>query len=402
MKINLILILLFFSNCVSLPAQNYFENGTITLKDQSTVTCEIEYQNWDLSPTSISFRTPKSKKITKVSIQEVEKFSVGNYIKFENHTVEIDTSSYHPSNYSKSRKPKNIIKEVFLRKIIEGDFELLQYQSKSYQKFYLKTHSTGLVQLIYKPYQRDSKQVFYNETFKTQLQSLCACEGMNDARATIVKYSKKSMIDFLEEFAKCNSERIVLTSKIKKFDLFNIIVKPSLRSSNLILRNSTLEGYDYNLPLRLMGTIGIEVEFVVPSSEKQWSFFVEPTYNRYSFTTPESSFPKVLFKYNSIEVPLGSRYYFNLNDNSQISLEGTMFLDFPFSSASSIQRDDFTTDFKLDVISFVNFGSAIGYRLLNNFSVQFRYSYSRQLYTFRPSWNAKYHTYSLLFGYSFY
>ena len=99
--------------------------------------------------------------------------------------------------------------------------------------------------------------------------------------------------------------------------------------------------------------------------------------------------------YRSIELPIGLRHYFFLNEQSKLFVNGAFILD--FIDDAFIYFNDVPT-FKLNAI--LNYGLGVGYQYNNRFGVELRYHTNRELIKDFASWSSNYQTVSFIFGYS--
>jgi hypothetical protein len=163
--------------------------------------------------------------------------------------------------------------------------------------------------------------------------------------------------------------------------------------------------YEFNFDSNASFRIGTELEYVSRINNYKWSIFIEPTFQQYQSDyeinlRPNSNFPdvrKVTVDYSSIELPIGLRHYLFLNDNSKLFLDAGFMLDFVLKSDTEIENND-QTDFVLESKGNLFFG--FGYKFQDKYSVSFRLHTPRSTTGESGSWNSKYYTTSVIFGYS--
>ena len=153
--------------------------------------------------------------------------------------------------------------------------------------------------------------------------------------------------------------------------------------------------------------VGLEFEFILPFNKNKWSLILEPTY--LSFVADKTrdatkvSGGKLVAEvnYKSIEVPLGLRHYFFLNDNSKLFLNISYVFDMAMNSSIELKIADGVVldEFKINSSNYLALGA--GYKLNDKYSVELRYFTSKTLLGDYVFWNSDYKTMSLIVGYTF-
>ena len=76
--------------------------------------------------------------------------------------------------------------------------------------------------------------------------------------------------------------------------------------------------------------IGMEAEILLPFNKNKWSIFIAPNYQQSNFemlNRPQKNVnlsKNASVSYSYIDIPIGVRHYFNLNENSQLFLDAAM------------------------------------------------------------------------------
>jgi hypothetical protein len=137
---------------------------------------------------------------------------------------------------------------------------------------------------------------------------------------------------------------------------------------------------------------GIEAEFVLPFNKNKWAIILEPTYNSYDASI--SSEP-IKIDYQALELPLGLRHYFFLNDRSKISLSIAIQLTVPFNSEVLHH-----SNVELIITNSANAAFEASYVFNNRFCVAYRIQTSKELLGDYPIWSGKFSTMAFVVGYS--
>jgi len=126
-----------------------------------------------------------------------------------------------------------------------------------------------------------------------------------------------------------------------------LTLRPRIRNSSLSIQNSNIKYKNTDFGNEISFGFGIEVEHILPFNKNKWGVFVEPTYQSYkSEKTTEVGYyltgGKLIseVKYNYIEIPIGLRHYFFLNNNSKIFINASYVVSFNKKSSIQFKRVD--------------------------------------------------------------
>ncbi|MFI1770774.1 outer membrane beta-barrel protein [Thalassobellus citreus] len=397
-KTTFIILLLFLQNTFS---QEVFKKGYFINNDNKKNDCLIKI-NSRLNPTEFIYKNSNDAKQQIKTIKSVKEFGIYNTSKYIRKTVYIDRSSDILSNLSSNKKPTLNKEELFLKVLIEGNANLYLFESKSVIRYFYNKENSNIEQLIYKRYKKENEDnVSKNQEYKRQLWNNLKCESLSIIDANKLDYKKTELINFFTKYNQCKNSKYTRFENTEKKDLFNITIRPAFNSSSLsiyeaITRNKTDFGNDSGF------RFGIEAEFIINSIKtNKWSIFFEPTYQSYKSKLEwknGSNSPTYYMDatYTSIEIPIGIRYYFSLNNTSKIFVNGAMLVDIPFNSSI-----DFNFSPRhLDVETKLNFAFGAGLKFNDKYSLEARYLTNRNLVSHYQGWSSKYQTLSIILGYT--
>jgi len=152
--------------------------------------------------------------------------------------------------------------------------------------------------------------------------------------------------------------------------------------------------------------LGIEAEFILPFNKDKWSLIVEPThqYYRAEKRTKRSDVGGGILvsevHYQAIELPLGARHYFFLNNNSKIFINGSYLFNLPYHSKLELRRNDGSIIGSTSIRPKTNLAFGLGYQYNNRISLELRYIASPDILRKRLHWSSQYKTLSIMIGYS--
>jgi len=244
--------------------------------------------------------------------------------------------------------------------------------------------NSPITPLIYKKYIVEQTKIKTNNRFRQQLFQSLKCEGISDKRFEYLSYSQSSLMSLFEDYGKCKNISLKSTSAKAKKGSFNLSVRPRLEFySKLDISTYINNPFRTTLDSKIGYGIGLDLEYVLPYNRNKWGISLEP--NIISYKNSGSDFTTFFGTNNTpidvsvtktvINVPIGLRHYFFLNEKSnlfialyavfQINLES----DINFFTRNGLNPGSYSDD---SVEGSLQFG--IGYKLMDKFSLEARYN----------------------------
>jgi hypothetical protein len=152
--------------------------------------------------------------------------------------------------------------------------------------------------------------------------------------------------------------------------------------------------------------IGLAAELTLPFNRNKWSIILEPTYQYFANSRTKdrgiNGRTEVTFEvdYKSIELPLGARHYFFLNNNSKLFLNASFVWDFPLQSTIIYNREDGSTARPLEINGTYNVALGLGFKYAEKYSLELRYFTDRNILANYNNWFAEYQSVSVILGYT--
>lgn len=379
-------------------SQISYEKGYFINNNNEKIDCFILNKDWEKNPTKFKYKRSKNDESEEITIKLVKEFGVYNFSKFVRATVNIDVSTNKIDELNSNRNPVFKEQELFLNVLIEGSASLYLYEGNGLKRYFYSKENTAIEQLIYKPYKTFDNRIQKNNHFRKQLWENLKCSTLKITEINNMNYFKNDLIDFFVEYNKCLKTNYTNYKAKQKKDLFNINLRPGLNFSSLDTKNSFVTERSTNFGSKLTFRFGIETEFILPFNKDKWSVIVEPTY-QYFKKEKNSLTQKSIATYNSIELPIGIRHYFFLNEKSKLFINASLIVDVVLKD-SKIQLDPGGTREFEDLNDIENFAFGIGYKANNKYGFEFRYHTSRDLLNQFAIWSSDYKTVSIIFSYS--
>jgi hypothetical protein len=394
-------------------SQIMFENGYYIDESDQKIDCLIKNIDWRNNPIEFEYMLSQDSIVQKASIETVKEFGINGVSKYIRSVVNIDRSSDVVSKLSYEKNPNFQEEQLFLKVLIEGKASLYLYESGNLKRFFFNVDGSEIKQLVYLRYLHDKKIVQKNHTnivqnnyYKQQLFITLQCQGIIVNDVEKLRYVNKDLELFFIKYNECfNSSYINYEFKEKK-DLFNLTLRPGLNYSKLGMKNSQADLWDFDFDNKLSYRLGIEAEIILPFNKNKWSLIIEPTYQYYNAekTTESSNVSGGIIiskiNYQSLELPIGIRHCFFLNEKSKIFADITYIFDYSPNSIINLTRNDGSLINSLDVKARRNLGLGVGYKYNDRFSLGIKYYTNRDILSDYISWKSNYRTMSVIFGYT--
>ncbi|HEX8562483.1 MAG TPA: tRNA modification GTPase [Flavobacterium sp.] len=392
---------------VATHAQIHFEAGYFITSANQKVVCEIKNAEWRGNPTEFDYRASETDEVKTASIKDVKEFAIGNVAKYIRYTVQIDRSSESVNDLSIDKNPVFKEEELFLKVLVEGDASLYEYLGRNLRRYFYSKQNSAPTQLVFKSYFTADTKIGQNNYFRQQLWNDLKCPQITLSQIEGLKYHSNDLLRFFVDYNECNNSTMTYVQQKPKRDAFNLSVQAHLRSSSSEITNSANDDYSFNFDPKLSVSAGLEAEFVLPFNKNKWSIFIAPTYHSFEgnetrvAATVSGHIIHATLEYKSIEVPVGARYYFFLSDKSKLFLNAAYVFDFQTKNSMAYTRDNGTVLAAFAGKSRGNFAIGGGYKYDNKVSLEARLMTPRDLLPDFVVYSAKYHSVSVIVGYTF-
>lgn len=394
MKIPLTLLLILFFQ-FSLFSQDQFESGYFIDSLGTKTECYILNKDWKDNPSQFSYKIQLNEEAKIRSTRETSEFGVFNKFKFIRFNVLIDKSSDQIDHLSNTRKPEFVKEQLFLKVLVEGKSTLYSYKRINLTRYFYSSDTIKIEQLVYKIYRHDGETaILKNETFKYQLKFNLACSESTEQLAENIKYKKKDLIHFFSQINSCQNSTFQVFDLHQQKDYFNLNVRPGIQLAQLSVSNIYTSIYDTKFTSEISFRLGVETEFILPFNNDKWSIITEPAFQYYSSEVTNST-QKAIIDYQSIELPIGLRYYFHRHNDTKFFINSSIIFDFPINSI--IIWESFP-DLKLELSNNINLG--VGYQPYRRFSFELRYGLKRNILSRYLNWESNYNSFSLIMSYT--
>lgn len=383
-------------------AQIKFEKGYIITNSGEKTEVLIKNQDWKNNPLEIEYKSEDSAPSKKENIKNIQEFGINEGSRYIRKTVMIDLSSDNLGKMSDHKSPDFKERTLFLKYLVDGKATLLYYDSGDITRLFYALNDAEPQQLVYKSYYINNSNIAYNEDYKTQILENLNC-GVDNKLIERIAYTKKDLTKVFAIYNNCSGGESVEYKKEKNNrDLFNLNIRPGINFTSFKSSYSNFYSNSAKFDTKTSFRIGLEAEFILPFNKNKWALFIEPTYQSYKAETTNPVYLGPYLEYNSqssidyksIEVPLGVRHYFFLDNQSKIFVNAGYVIDFKLKSSYNIDGTAY------DIKQAGNFIFGAGFKYKDRFSAEFRVGTSRDLLHNYHYMISYYKTTSVILGYT--
>ncbi|WP_197276108.1 outer membrane beta-barrel protein [Mangrovimonas sp. TPBH4] len=364
--------------------------------------------DWNNNPSEIKFKLAQNSEIKTANLKSIKEFGIYNKVQFIKSDVEIDVSSDDHNILSYTKDPIFEQQEIFLKVIASGEANLYSYRNDKIKRYFFNLNDSRIEQLIFKKYKISEIRIQENALYKQQLWNALKCESISIRQIRKLKYYEDDLLKLFTIYNQCQNSAYEVPTEKEKRDLINLTIRPRINNSILSMNNTMTDFKDSEFKRKNNFGIGLEAEIVLPFNKNKWSFFIEPTYQYFKSKSTQESGSFTLgeinstVNYESIELPIGFRHYFFLNNSSKLFLNVALVFDFSFSKSKTTFVSNETTSLGVfEMHSMENYAIGAGYKLKDKYSFEVRYFTNRNVLKDYVHWDSEYSTVSFILGYSF-
>lgn len=386
-----LLLLIFVFLSLNLSAQSTFDKGYFIDESNNKVECFIKNNDWINAPNEIEYQLLENGQVETRDFNRMSSFQIYNtsqyYIKS---VVEID-ERFEIEGF----KPE--LKTVVLKVLLEAEASLYSFSTI----FFYKVNEGKIKQLIYKKYVNAVSQLKEDNSFRRELYENLKCDN-NIVDLRKLPYEEEKLIPFFKNYNSCQDSNYTSFAddkkkSIKRFSLlagvtqykgeFPISEAASVAPSVGTVTKRELKPSDSSTSF----LVGFEGELVLPYQNYSWSIFTAPTFQKISFdAVQEKVKPKSFdmgygtlyldYDYSYLNIPIGVRRYFYLNEKSKLYLDAALSL-IVFTEKSEISNfKDISGEFlvldnsnKSDTPTAISSRIGFGYKYNDKYALSINY-----------------------------
>lgn len=384
-------------------AQIIYEKGYFIDNNNQRRECLIKDQDWKNNPDVFIYKISGSDIPGTGNLNSVKEFGIYGVAKFIRKEVEIDLSRNEINNLTNKSDPDWTREVLFLKVLLEGKASLYYYEYGNLFRFFYSVNGSPVKQLVYKAYIKENYDqglvnygVAYNNKFQQQLWTDMRYENLSMNSLKNLSYSRKELVKYFTKYNQSLGDTIVKYNNELRRESLNIKISPGINYSIVSVYNNIISTRDLYFGNNYSLRLGIETEYILPYYKNKWGIIIEPTFQYYHSGSTNSATAQI--NYNSLEFPVGLRYYMFLNNNTKIFINGFYDSNYCLNFHSDIAFND-STRFKIATQK-GNIAAGCGI-VYNRLSAEVRYYSNRDLLTDYTHWKSENSSICLFIGYTF-
>lgn len=405
---KLLLFTLIFILKINCYAQTIFKKGYFINNLGERTECFIKDLDWNETPSSFHYKTIlTSNSSTNENLKSVKEFGIYNNVKFIKQKVDIDISSNNINQLTSNRNPIFINKEVFLKYIIEGKASLLSYKHGNLTRYFFNIDNSNIEQLIYKQYYVKENNIASNNRFQQQLWNDLKCKNSSLKGVQNLKYTKTSLTKYFKSYNNCNNSKTKnFENNKKEKNPFSLTFKAGMINSSLEIKNPISNTRDVDFGNKSGAIFSVEGEYSLPFNNNKWAITSGVAFRSfktsikipYAIISGGYLLSKIDLKF--IQIPIGLKHYFFLNDNSSIYLTGSYNINVRTKdSPIKFDRLNGSNYTSMDTSIRSNQSFTLGYKY-SKYSIEAKYQTNIDILSDFATWNSDLSSLSFVIGYT--
>jgi hypothetical protein len=243
--------------------------------------------------------------------------------------------------------------------------------------------------LIYKEYYTADNQIAENRQFRGQLWNDVRLANANMNSVQNIRYYISDLVRYFDKYNGGDGNSSAVFRSEEKKDSFHLRITPGISFASMSISDLAGSGEVIDFGKKVTFSFGFDAELILPFNKNKWGLFINPSYQYFKSSLPYHN-STISADYQSIEFPLGLRYYIFLNQNLKL------FVNAEFILMKSISFDSEIYGMNVNTRNSYAIGCGVANKRL---SAEIRYYTDRELLYDYISVNTDYTRVSLILGY---
>ena len=383
-------------------AQDNAVEGYLVTTSKDTITAYFSPIKQKNTPQEFEYTTsthPSSMSTAAGKVSEVVLSSGKCYV-----STVIEVDKFFSKDIGKIGSSRAIVtqsEKLFIEIIADGDVTIAKFVNGDLERFYYKNSFGKFVMLEHNQYNYKGK-IMTNDTYRFQLKEILKEANLPAEKFSKLTYTQSSILKLIKAYHEKLELPLIFLDlkdkpKAKISDILSMQIRPGVRLNSLEIDKSGMPVEDdIDFGSQLGFRLGAAFE-LTPYGNKKTTLLFEPTFQY--FTASQTLQEVEMFaKHYTIELAFGVRYYFWNNETSRMFTNLSFIYDAPISS--DVNLDVIRRTPKTSLESSIGFNAGIGYKINEKYSLEFNYSFPRNIVNefFTPT--STYQGFSLIFGYT--
>ncbi|MFC6269130.1 outer membrane beta-barrel protein [Frigoriflavimonas asaccharolytica] len=372
------LILPFFFN-----AQFTFDKGYFIDNEGTRIDCVIKNFDRSETPQEFEYKLENSDVLLKKSPKSVSYFEIYDVAKYVGAEVDFEKYDSDIRNLDTNKNPNFESKNLFLRIVVDGEYDLFKYLVGKQTTFYYRKGDGKIRPLIYKPYEIKTGSIAYNKQYIDEIEKEVTCDNVSDKLRTPDYYE----VDLRKYF---NAINLCVDSDYTKLEVkkssgkFNVYIRPRLNLNNLQF-NTNVPGQIFEMDSKSSFGFGLELEYLPGFTNQKLALIFEPSFQTYkaenTFIIPKSYGGNLIanIDYKSLDLEFGFRYYIFIDNKSKFFVNTFFVTNFNKQSSFTLKTEDGTIIENSEGLSQLTLGIGVGYNYNKKISAEIRYNSPKRI-----------------------
>ena len=288
-------------------AQINYEKGYFITNDGTKTTCLIRNLEWLNNPTEFDYKLSENGNPKTEEISSIEEFGVANVV-YKRFTVDVDRSSQKVATLDYKRNPEFNEETIFLKQIVEGDYNLYQYVDGNLTLYFYDGIDQVMQPLVYKRYLTNRDKVGVNNMYKQQLSNSMQCQSLQSQDFENLDYRMDNLTALFEKYNTCKGYYYSSNETATNKGNLNLNLRAGLTLNSFKIPSRGITNpspYEFDFGQIMGFQVGTEVEYVFGFNKNKWALLLEPTYSSFESESTSLNYnpETVTFAYKTFELP---------------------------------------------------------------------------------------------------
>lgn len=386
-------------------SQSKFVEATIVNRNGQSEKILVKTQNQNNAVTSFVTKKNDNDKEVVLLPKDFESISYNSGTKYV--SVVTNFSRFDDIKIEENNSILPTEKALLLRVVLEGPYNLFQYNDSNSRAFFYQDKNGEIKQLINKRYYRDTNVVTDN-SYKKELANLFGIsEDSKDIR--FLEYYEDPLKKLFLKYSgsDASNKQVKVYSEKEKTGNFSMGIVAGVVNSSLSMNyqgDIAAEKASYKFS-NTGFLIGVNFEYKLNFFNA--SVFIQPSFQSFTDEVDSAISPskKVKLDYNNILLPFGVKYNFYDQRKSTVSAKAMGILYLPMDAKTENLMDYSYVGQDNSIDAKLGFGIGLSYEYNKKLSAEIRYSLPRKLvqskngYVYSSLWDTEYNSISFILGY---
>lgn len=308
-----IFVLISFVATILSFGQGGYVKGYIVNLEKQKIDCYFKNKEYSNTPNQFEYKLEINSDTSEFMLAKVDnvlEVFLDNNNRYLVSEVAIDLPITNTSQENTSKMPEFQNKRIFLQVLAEGKINLYVNYQSDITRFFIKTDSIKIEQLINNQYTKNY-QLFVNHEYKNQFARQFAIDDLDWNKINNLQFNTKSLLSFVKDYNASFGNTRYLINKAKGNFVFSVL---TAYFSSTVISKDAAYGVVLDKKSILNTAFGFRGEFFYNSKLMQLSTYIDVLFDKQKSNIGMGIYGKeAQLQFNTLDVNLGfrRRYYLN-------------------------------------------------------------------------------------------